>query len=71
VVHPNLPNHELEANAERFGVDITGRHTSLGDAIVTGEIFLRLVPLLAEQGIRTLKDAREASQKTYLARLEY
>ena len=42
-----------------------------GDAIVTGEIFLRLVPLLADRGIYTLKEAREASRKTLYARLEY
>ena len=30
-------------------------------AIMTGEIFLRMIPLLAQQGIRTLGEAREAS----------
>ena len=71
VIHPNQESHGLEAIAERLGVNVIGRHTALGDAIVTGEVFLRLVPLLAERGIRTLKEAREASQSTYLARIEY
>jgi DNA polymerase-3 subunit epsilon len=71
VVHPHLDEHQLEANARRLGVPVVGRHTSLGDAIVTGEIFLRLLPLLAAQGIVTLKDALAASQETYLARLRY
>jgi DNA polymerase-3 subunit epsilon len=48
-----------------------GRHTALGDAIGTAEIYLRLMHLLAEMGIRTFKQAREASQKTYHARLKY
>ncbi len=48
-----------------------GRHTSLGDAILTGEIFLKLIPLLAERGILTLQDARTAAQETYYARLSY
>ena len=71
VINPQLDSHRLEAIAERMGVNPIGRHTALGDAIMTGEVFLRMIPLLAEQGIRTLGEAREASQKTYFARVEY
>ena len=71
VLHPNQEEHELEAIAARLGVNLIGRHTALGDAIVTGEIFLRMVPLLVSQGILTLRDAREASRKTYYARISY
>ena len=71
VIHPNFDAHGLEAIAERMGVSVIGRHTALGDAIMTGEVFLRMIPLLAEQGIRTLGEAREASQRTYFARVEY
>jgi DNA polymerase-3 subunit epsilon len=61
----------LETIAQRLGINVIGRHTSLGDAIVTGEDFLKMIPLLAEQGISTLEQAREASQKTYYARITY
>ena len=71
VVHPHQESHRLEAIAERFNVVVLGRHTALGDALVTAEIWLRLIPLLAEQGIHTLRQAREAAQKTYYARLKY
>ncbi|MDM8521951.1 exonuclease domain-containing protein [Desulfococcaceae bacterium HSG8] len=71
VVHPTQEAHSMEAIAARLGVSIVGRHTALGDAIVTGEIFLKLIPLLAKKGIHTLKEARFASQKTYYARLKY
>lgn len=71
VVHPQQDSHRLEAIAERFNVTVLGRHTALGDAMVTAEVFLRLVPLLADQGIHTLRQAREAAQKTYYARLKY
>ena len=71
VLHPQQESHGLEAIAERMGINPIGRHTALGDAIMTGEIFLRMIPLLAQQGIRTLGEARAASQKTYLARIEY
>lgn len=71
VIQSELPSTGLEGIAERFGVPVLGRHTALGDAIMTGEIFLRMVPLLAERGVLTLRDAREASQRTYLARVKY
>jgi DNA polymerase-3 subunit epsilon len=71
VIQPNLPSAGLEGIAERFGVPVLGRHTALGDAIMTGEIFLRMLPLLAERGLVTLRDAREASERTLLARVRY
>jgi DNA polymerase-3 subunit epsilon len=71
VVHPNQDSHRLEALADRFNVAIVNRHTALGDAMVTAEVFLKLIPLLAEKGIHTLGEAREAAQKTYYARLKY
>lgn len=71
VIHPNQESHQLEAIAERLGVHVIGRHTALGDAIVTGEVFLKMIPLLAEQGIHTLREAREAAERTYYARVKY
>ncbi len=71
VVHPESRSHSLEEIAARLGVAVVGRHTALGDALVTAEVFLRLLPLLAERGIRTLADARAAAQKTYYAQLTY
>ncbi len=71
VLHPELAAHGLEAIAERMGINPIGRHTALGDAIMTGEVFLRMIPLLTEQGIRTLGEARAASQRTFLARVDY
>jgi DNA polymerase-3 subunit epsilon len=71
VVHPQQASHGLEAIAERLGVTVLGRHTALGDALVTAEVFLKLIPLLAERGIHTLGQAREAAQQTYYARVRY
>jgi len=70
-VHPNQESHRLEAIAERFGVTVLGRHTALGDALVTAEILIKLIPLLRDMGITTLGQARAAAQKTYYARLKY
>jgi DNA polymerase-3 subunit epsilon len=71
VVHPQQASHQLEAIAERLDVPVLGRHTALGDAMVTAEVFLKLLPLLAAMGIHTLGQAREAAQKTYFARVSY
>jgi DNA polymerase-3 subunit epsilon len=71
VIHPNQESHKLEAIAARLGIDVIGRHTALGDAFVTGEVFLKMVSLLAGMGIVTLRQALEASEKTYYARVKY
>ena len=71
VAHPNLEDHRLEAIAERLGVPVIGRHTALGDALVEGEVFLRLLALLNERGIVTLRQALNASRETYHTRLQY
>ncbi len=70
-VQPNQEAHALEAIAERLGVNIIGRHTALGDAFVTAEVFLKLLPLLADMGIVTLRQALAAAQETYYARIKY
>ena len=71
VIHPNQDSHRLEAIAERFNVPVIGRHTAMGDAMVTADAFLRLIPLLAEKGIHTLGQACTAAERTYYARLKY
>jgi len=71
VISPDLQSHSLESIAERLGINIIGRHTALGDAIVAGEVFLGLIPLLAAHGVRTLREAREASERTYYAKVKY
>ena len=70
-VHPQQESHRLEAIAERLGVPVVGRHQALGDALVTAEVLVRLLPLLAAQGICTLGQARAAAQQTWYARLKY
>ncbi|MCP4673313.1 MAG: PAS domain-containing protein [Desulfobacula sp.] len=71
ILHPAQEKHDMESIAKRLGIDILGRHTALGDAIATAEIFIKLIDILNSNGILTLKDAINASQRTYYARLKY
>ncbi len=69
-VHPNQQSHQLEEVASRLGVPIVGRHTALGDAMVTAEVLCKLIPLLAAKGVHTLEQAMEASMKAPFAHLD-
>lgn len=71
VVHPNQDLHNLESIARRLNLEVEGRHTALGDAYLTGQILLRLLPLLAEKGIHTVAEAQAASRETFYARVKY
>jgi DNA polymerase-3 subunit epsilon len=63
IVHPEHERHGLDAIAERLGVSVVGRHTALGDALLTGEVFVRLLGLLESQGFRTLGEVRAAAAR--------
>ncbi len=71
VVHPNQTDKSLEAMAQRLGVVVSGRHTALGDALATAEVFLALIPLLGERGIHTVREAQAACDRLAMAQVKY
>jgi DNA polymerase-3 subunit epsilon len=71
LLFPDLKDHRLERLAERFGVPVLGRHTALGDALMTAEVYARMIPLLKERGFCTLGQALRACERLPLARLKY
>ncbi|SIS72440.1 3'-5' exonuclease [Insolitispirillum peregrinum] len=53
----------LDRVAEALEVDIHGRHTALGDALVTADVYVRLLPLLEAAGVHTYAEAYAFSRK--------
>jgi len=62
-LHDHAEDHTLDAIAARLGVEVTDRHTAIGDAMTTAGIYLHLMDLLPGQGIRTLGEAAEVSMR--------
>lgn len=71
IIHKNQKQHNLDALCQRFDVKNIGRHSALGDALATAEVFLKIIPFLEKAGIKTLKQAREASEKNFYNKIEY
>jgi DNA polymerase-3 subunit epsilon len=71
VAQPDETSYALEAIAARLGVAPSARHSALGDALTTAQVFLKLLPLLRQRRVVTLGEAREAAKASYHARLRY
>lgn len=54
---PSEKDLDLAAIACRHGIAPLGRHTALGDSLMTAELYLRMLPRLMDRGVRTLGDA--------------
>ena len=67
-LHQETEGHSLDAVTARMGITIEGRHTSLGDARATAQVFLGLLSLLPTRGVRTLADAKGFCDKHLLLR---
>jgi len=56
LLNPTLDRLDLETLADIYNIDVHGRHTALGDALVTAELYFGMVPRLQMQGFKTLGD---------------
>lgn len=56
-LNPHLADGGLETIAHWLGVTVSARHSALGDARTTAQIYLALLPRLAEAQVRTLGEA--------------
>ncbi len=53
---PEMEDHSLNGLARLFDIEIKGRHTALGDSLMTAELFLKLLELLKQYRILDLHD---------------
>jgi DNA polymerase III subunit epsilon len=60
---PDAPDHSLSGISRELGIDIAGRHTALGDAMMTAAVWVRLVELLVARGVATFGDAVRISSR--------
>jgi len=60
---PDLKDLNLDALAERFHVPIEGRHTALGDCLVTAAVWRRLLRALEADGVRTFAEATRVAAR--------
>jgi DNA polymerase-3 subunit epsilon/CBS domain-containing protein len=63
MLEPELPDLSLEKVASWLGIAAENRHRAVADALLTGKVFLALLPRLRERGVRTLAEAAEACRK--------
>ena len=60
---PGLLDVSLESVTTFLGVNITDRHTALGDCMAAAQCWQKLIPLLQENNIRTLGEAISLSNQ--------
>ena len=63
IAAPALASFSLDAMAAWLGVTAEGRHRAVGDARITGAIFLALVPKLRASSVRTFGEAARACRR--------
>ncbi|MFO1351433.1 MAG: exonuclease domain-containing protein [Gammaproteobacteria bacterium] len=63
VVGGEWQDRSLEGIAARLQVTVVNRHSALGDALVTAQVFARLLDLLEAKDIKTLGQALAASDE--------
>ncbi|NTW05578.1 MAG: 3'-5' exonuclease [Peptococcaceae bacterium] len=57
-LYPDLRMHTLDSILSRMKIDPEGRHTALGDALLTAGVFLNYNKILEERGILNLSELR-------------
>ena len=59
ILLPGQKKHTLDAVAKALGVSLENHHRAVDDAEATAEIFVKLIPMMAKEGITTLSQMNE------------
>jgi len=59
ILLPNQAKHTLDAVAKTLGVSLENHHRAVDDAEATAEIFVKMIPMLRENGAETLKQVND------------
>ncbi len=62
-VFPDHPDPSLTSMANFLGIEVEGRHTALGDAMMTAGVWVRLIEGLEKNGITTFGEAVAISNR--------
>jgi len=65
-LNPQIKLHTLDSILVSMDINPDGRHTSLGDALLTADVFLNFQKQLEDLGIKTLSDLRYYIKKAIL-----
>ncbi len=60
IAAPDLAGYSLETLCNWLDIEIARRHSALHDAEAAAKIYVKLVPLLRDRGVRTLAEAEAA-----------
>ena len=71
ILLPTLSKYKLNIVAKALNISLENHHRAVDDAGATAEIFVKMIPLLKEQGVTNLKQVNEwgASSKEIVKRL--
>ena len=58
--------HSLDEICARYGIEVAGRHSAIGDAMATAAVLLRQIEALEARGIVTLEQAAKALDIAYV-----
>lgn len=62
-VFPDLPDPSLSSMASFLEIQVEGRHTALGDALMTAAVWVRLIEGLEKKGVTTFGEAVAISDR--------